>query len=186
MDLDIHCKDDCKQTYCIGKQHILRNMHMVCGLLCFCGFVAAFLHICQGCFTGWYWGNRIQWYGGPSIIIAPVIIVIVIISSPSSHHKYSLWTGGRPSHCSVDHTFYPTTRDRFHEALHEPWDQHHVKEIAKGNAGCLRVFESAFQWDLDVRDSCLYQRKRCVVSCEPVCSLWMVYRRWCRWAKNRQ
>ena len=104
----------------------------------------------------------------------------------SSNHHHSLWPGGRRSHCSIDHTFYPTTCDRFFEVVYECWDQRYDKETNKGHASCLCVFKSAFQRDLDVCDSCLHQRQRRLVPCEPVWSFWMVCKRWCRWAKNRR
>ena len=131
-------------------------------------------------------GNRIQSYDAPNIIIIIIVKVIVIILSLSTYSTYSLWSGGRPCYCSVDHNSIPRTCYRFLEAVYERWDQRHDKETNKGHARGICVFESAFLRALDVRDSCLHRRQRRFVSCEPVCSLWMVYRRWCRWTKNCQ
>ena len=119
--------------------------------------------------------------------------MVPVSSSPSSSlllnrpKFYFMWPGGRPCHCSIDYNLQAGTCDRFHGPVHERWDQRYVKETNNDcTRRCLCVFEPAFQWDLDMCDFCLYQRQRCVVSCEPVCCFWMVHRRWCRWAKNRQ
>ena len=113
-----------------------------------------------------------------------IVVINLLLNRPEF---YFMWPGGGPCHCSIDYNLQAGTCDRFHGPVHERWDQRYVKETNNDcTSRCLCVFEPAFQWDLDMCDFCLYQRQRCLVSCEPVCCFWMVYRRWCRWAKNRQ